>query len=69
LVDWSINAFNIHKSYNMLRTFFGILLGIAYSFGLIICFLDFPNFGVIIIGTFYALIAGILIHLKNNKNE
>ena len=68
LIDWSINAFNRHKSYNILRTFFGILLGIAYSFGLIICYLDFPNLMVIAIGIFYALIAGILIYLKNNRN-
>ena len=65
IVDWTISAFNIHKSHNFLRTFFGILLGIAYSYGMILFFTKFPNYYVIVIGLFYIMISLSLLFYKN----
>ncbi|WP_164999248.1 DUF2085 domain-containing protein [Methanohalophilus profundi] len=64
LIDWSISAFKLHKSHNFIRTFFGILLGIAYILALIIFFQTFLNFKLILIGTIYAILSIFLIHAK-----
>lgn len=69
LIDWIISTFNIHKSYNFFRTFFGILLGIAYSFGVILFFREFPNYYVISIGLFYILISLFLLFLRPKKKR
>ncbi|MFO8015627.1 MAG: DUF2085 domain-containing protein [Candidatus Woesearchaeota archaeon] len=61
LFDWSISAFTAYKGNNYFRTFFGILLGIAYAFGIIIFFKTFPNLIVISIGAFYIIITSLLI--------
>lgn len=61
LIDWSVSAFKIHKSYNTVRTGFGALLGISYSIGLIIFFKTFPNYYIIVVGLVYALISLLLL--------
>ena len=67
VIDWSVTAFEITKSHNFLRTFFGFLLGIAYIFSLILVITCFPNLAVIGIGIFYVLLATVLIYIKNTK--
>lgn len=61
LIDWSVSAFKIHKSYNVVRTGFGVLLGISYSMGFIILFETFPNYYIIFVGLVYVLISLLLL--------
>ena len=61
LIDWSIAAFTKYKSNNLVRSGFGILLGIAYSLGLILFFKTFPNYLLIFPGFFYIVISFFLI--------
>lgn len=61
IIDWSISAFTQYKSNNLFRTLFGILLGIAYAFGLILFFKTFPNYFIISIGLFYITLTVLLI--------
>ena len=67
LIDWSITAFTNYKSNNFFRSGFGILLGIPYSLGLILFFKTFPNYYLIFIGLFYAIVSVLLI-LKQKKH-
>ncbi len=64
LIDWSISAFTKSKGNNLIRTFSGIFLGIAYSFGFLLFLKTFPNYFIIIIGFFYAIISFLLIKIK-----
>jgi uncharacterized membrane protein len=61
LIDWTITAFTKYRSHNLIRTGFGVLLGVAYSFGLILFFKTFPNYLLIFIGFFYVIISFFLI--------
>ena len=64
IIDWSISAFTRYKSNNLFRTLSGILLGIAYAFGLIIFLETFPNYFIIIIGSFYIILTLLLLSKK-----
>lgn len=67
LIDWSVSAFKIHRSYNVVRTVFGVLLGISYFIGLIILLKTFPNYYIIGIGLAYSLIAVFLLQKQRDK--
>ena len=67
LIDWSVSAFTIHRSYNVVRTVFGVLLGISYFIGLIILLKTFPNYYIIGIGLAYSLIAVFLLQKQRDK--
>ena len=69
LVDWSVSAFTGWKGYNLLRTLTGLLLGIAYTLGLVLFFTSFPNLAVAWIGVFYGASAGVLLSLKKAKDS
>lgn len=64
LIDWSISAFTKSKSNNFIRTSSGVFLGIAYAFGFFLFFKTFPNYFILSIGFFYAIIAFLLIKIK-----
>ncbi|WP_394697794.1 DUF2085 domain-containing protein [uncultured Methanomethylovorans sp.] len=68
LIDWSISAFKIYRSHNIVRTGSGVLLGISYSSGLIILFKSFPNYYIIGIGLVYTLIALFLLQKQREMN-
>lgn len=67
LIDWSVSAFKIHRSWNVVRTVFGVLLGISYFAGLIILLKTFPNCYIIGIGLAYSLIAVFLLQKQRDK--
>lgn len=67
LIDWSVSAFKIHRSYNAVRTVFGVLLGISYFIGLIILLKTSPNYYIIGIGLAYSLIAVFLMQKQRDK--
>jgi uncharacterized membrane protein len=67
LIDWSVSAFKIHRSYNVVRTVFGVLLGISYLIGLIILLKTVPNYYIIGIGLAYSLIAVFLLQKQRDK--
>jgi hypothetical protein len=63
----SVSAFKIHRSYNVVRTVFGVLLGISYLIGLIILLKTVPNYYIIGIGLAYSLIAVFLLQKQRDK--
>lgn len=67
LIDWSVSTFKIHRSYNVVRTVFGVLLGISYFIGLIILLNTFPNYYIIGFGLAYSLIAVFLLQKQRDK--
>jgi uncharacterized membrane protein len=68
LIDWSISAFKLHKSHNLIRTFIGILLGIAYILALKGFFQTFPNYKLILIGIIYTILSICLLYAKHSIN-
>jgi uncharacterized membrane protein len=66
--DWNISSFTNHKGNNLLSTFFGILLGMAYILGLILLFNNFPDYIILLIGLFYITISLFSIY-KKIKNK
>jgi uncharacterized membrane protein len=68
LIDWSISAFKIHRSNNLLRTGFGVLLGVSYSTGSMILFKTFPNYYIISVGLAYALVSLLLLQKQREFN-
>ena len=60
-IDWAISGSKINRSYNYVRTFFGILLGIAYILGLILFIETFPNIFLTIVVLFYITITFLLL--------
>lgn len=64
LLDWALSTFTSYKSHNFVRFISGVLLGTAYSSGLLLVLKNRMILSVILIELCYIIIAFIMIRFK-----
>jgi uncharacterized membrane protein len=67
LFDWSLTSFTKRGGNNIIRTITGASLGYGYSIGLVELLIK-HDFGVLLLGLVYALVAGVLMWY-NDKSD
>lgn len=68
LAEWTVTSLTDRRGYNVVRTVTGAMLGYAYGLGLVRLFLG-GELLVLAIGIGYALLAGILLLVRERRRE